>query len=236
MNQQRIIRLALVVALIAAIAVALTYRDQFTVETIRAELDAFGVFAPLVFIAAYAVGAVVFLPGSVFTLAAGVLFGPWWGTLYALLGATAGATVAFFVARYVASEWVANKTGGRLKRLIDGVEREGWRFVALTRLVPLFPFNLLNYALGLTRIPALHYVVASFICMAPGAFAYAWIGHAGAKAVAGGEGTIQAILIALGVFAAVAFLPRLIKRFRGGDPEPVPATTETDTEQGEQNP
>jgi uncharacterized membrane protein YdjX (TVP38/TMEM64 family) len=98
------------------------------------------------------------------------------------------------------------------------VEREGWRFVALTRLVPLFPFNLLNYALGLTRIPALQYVLASFVCMAPATFAYTWIGHAGAKAIAGGEGAVQAILIALGVFAAVAFLPRLVKRVRGNDP------------------
>lgn len=218
MSLRLVLRILLLVLLLAAIAVAVANRDQFTVAMIRERLDSLGALAPLVFMAAYAVAAVLFLPGSVFTIASGVLFGPWLGTVYSLLGATTGATAAFFIARYLASDWVAAKTGGRLRRLVDGVEKEGWRFVALTRLVPLFPFNLLNYALGLTRIPWLQYVLATLVCMAPGALAYTWIGHAGAKAVAGGRGTIQAVLIALGLLAAVAFLPRLVKRLRGGDP------------------
>ena len=68
---------------------------------------------------------------------------------------------------------------------IAGVEAEGWRFVAFVRLVPLFPFNLLNYALGLTRIPLAHYVLASLVCMAPGTIAYTWLGYAGREALAG---------------------------------------------------
>jgi uncharacterized membrane protein YdjX (TVP38/TMEM64 family) len=218
MNSHVVLRIAMLVLLVAVAVLAVAWRDQFTVEALRTRIDALGAWAPLVFVAAYALGAVLFLPGSVFTIAGGVLFGPWLGTLLNLIGATLGATAAFFIARYLASDWVAARAGGRLGKLIHGVEREGWRFVALTRLVPLFPFNLLNYALGLTRIPALQYVLASFVCMAPGALAYTWIGHAGAKAVAGGEGTLQAVLIALGVFAAVAFLPRLVKRVRGSYP------------------
>jgi hypothetical protein len=77
---------------------------------------------------------------------------------------------------------VARKAGGRAKQLIDGVEQEGWRFVAFVRLVPLFPFNLLNYALGLTRIPFPAYVIASWLFMLPGAFAYTWLGFAGREA------------------------------------------------------
>lgn len=89
------------------------------------------------------------------------------------------AAVAFLPA------WIFTVTaGGMVKRVIVGVEREGWRFVAFTRLVPLFPFNLFNYALGLTRIPLLHYVAATLVCMIPGALAYVWIGHAGAQAIA----------------------------------------------------
>ncbi len=218
MNTRLVLRIVLLVLLVAAAVLAIAYRDQFTVEALRARIDVLGAWAPLAFVAVYALGAVLFLPGLVFTIAGGVLFGPWLGTLLNLIGATLGATAAFFIARYLASDWVAPRAGGRLGKLIHGVEREGWRFVALTRLVPLFPFNLLNYALGLTRIPAVQYVLASFVCMAPGAFAYTWIGHAGATAVAGGEGTVRAILIALGVFAAVAFLPRLVKRVRGSDP------------------
>lgn len=102
-----------------------------------------------------------------------------------------------------------------MRRLIDGVEAEGWRFVAFVRLVPLFPFNLTNYALGLTRIGLVPYAVASFICMAPGAVAYTWLGHAGREALAGDASAIRYGLLALGLLAAIAFLPRLIKRLRG---------------------
>ena len=78
-----------------------------------------------------------------------------------LAGATLGATFAFLIARYIAGDWVARKAGGLLKRLVDGVEAEGWRFVAFVRLVPLFPFNLSTMSLGLTRIPLHQYVLAT---------------------------------------------------------------------------
>jgi rhodanese-related sulfurtransferase len=99
-------------------------------------------------------------------------------------------------------------------RLIEGVEAEGWRFVAFVRLVPLFPFNLLNYALGLTRISTTQYVVASFICMLPGTLAFTWLGHAGRQALAGDAAAIRYGLIGLGALATVAFLPRLFRRAR----------------------
>lgn len=89
-----------------------------------------------------------------------------------------------------------HKTGGRLKQLKEDIESEGWRFVAFVRLVPLFPFNLLNYALGLTRIKLWHYIIASYICMLPGAIAYTYLGYAGREAIAGSEGLIQKGLIA----------------------------------------
>jgi len=127
-----------------------------------------------------------------------------------LTAATAGAMLSFLVARYLASEWVAKKAGGRLKQIVSGVENEGWRFVAFTRLVPLFPFNLLNYALGLTRIPFVQYSIATAICMLPGAVAYTWLGYAGKEAIAGGEGAVQKIMLAIALLTVVSFLPRLI--------------------------
>ena len=162
----------------------------------------------------YALATVLFLPGALLTLAGGALFGPVLGTLYSLTSATLGATLAFAIARYLASGWVARKAGGWTRQIIDGVEREGWRFVAFVRLVPLLPFNLLNYALGLTRIRLLHYVVASYVFMLPGALAYSYLGYAGREAIAGGEGMIQKSLLAIALLGAVAFLPRLIKRVR----------------------
>lgn len=135
-----------------------------------------------------AVVAVLFLPGSVVTLVGGALFGPVWGTLWNLTGATIGASLAFLISRYLGADWVSRRAGPRMKRLDDGVSAEGWRFVAFVRLVPVFPFNLLNYALGLTRIPFVAYVLATWVFMLPGAIAYTWLGYAGREALAGGEG------------------------------------------------
>jgi uncharacterized membrane protein YdjX (TVP38/TMEM64 family)/rhodanese-related sulfurtransferase len=216
MNNNRLIRILLLLGLLAGVVLAIIYRDQFDAAALEAWVRDAGPVAPLLFILIYALAAVLFLPGSVLTLAGGALFGPVLGTFYNLTGATLGATLAFLIARYLASDWVANKTGGRVKQLINGVEGEGWRFVAFVRLVPLFPFNLLNYALGLTRLRLLHYIIATYIFMLPGAIAYTYLGYAGREAVAGGEGMIQKVLLALALLAVVAFLPRLIGNLRRG--------------------
>lgn len=207
-------RLALAVALTAGLVLAFFYRHELTGEALQQWLAHAGAWASASFVGIYAVATVLFFPGSILTLAAGAVFGPVLGTLCSLSGATLGATLAFLIARYFASDWVARTSGGRLKQLIEGVEAEGWRFVAFVRLVPLFPFNLANYALGLTRVPLLAYVVASFVFMLPGALAYAWLGHAGRAVVDGNEGAIRSALLALAFLAAVAFLPRLVRRYR----------------------
>ena len=210
----KISRFLLLAIVIGGIAAAVAYRDVFDASSLEGWVKNAGVAGPILFMLIYAVGAVFFLPGSVLTLAGGALFGPVLGTFYNLTGATIGATLAFLVARYLASDWVEQKTGGRLKQLKKGVEGEGWRFVAFVRLVPLFPFNLLNYALGLTRIRLSHYIIASYLCMLPGGIAYTYLGYAGREAVAGGESLIQKGLLALALMAVVAFLPRLIGRLR----------------------
>lgn len=214
MKSTSIIRITVFVFLIVGIVTAVAYRKQFNFAALEGWLASAGVMAPLLFIGIYAISTVLLMPGSVLTIAGGVLFGPVWGTFYNLTGATIGATMAFLIARYLASDLVSRKTGGWLSRLVEGVEAEGWRFVAFVRLVPLFPFSLLNYALGLTRIRLFHYVITSYICMLPGAIAYTYLGYAGRNAVTGGEGTIQKALLGLGLLAFVAFLPRLIKRLR----------------------
>ncbi len=201
--------------LVAAVIAAWSGRDALTPAALADALQRLGAFAPLLFVLLYALGTVLFLPGIVLTLAGGILFGPAWGTLYNLTGATLGATLAFLLARHLAGDWVRRRSGPRLRRLIEGVEAEGWRFVAFTRLMPLFPFNLLNYALGLTRIPLGQYVLASALCMFPGAIAYTWLGYAGSEAAAGSEDWVQKLLLALALLAAAGFLPRLVRRLRG---------------------
>ncbi len=214
-------RLFAALLLAVAVALALVYRDRLDAAALTAWVSGAGAAGPLVFIGIYALATVLFLPGSVLTLAGGALFGPLWGTLYNLTGATLGAVFAFLVARYLAGEWVQARAKGLLARLVQGVEAEGWRFVAFTRLVPLFPFNLLNYALGLTRIPFLPYLLATLVFMLPGAVAYTYLGFAGREAVAGGEDLIRKGLIALALLAAVAFLPRLVARLRQGPMLPI---------------
>lgn len=198
------------------IAVVLTWlnRDQLTAEALTAWIEHRGYWGPAVFIGVYTIAPALFLPGAVLTLAGGALFGPLTGAVFSLIGATIGATVAFLIARYVAAEWVERRVSGRLQEIKEGVEREGWRFVAFVRLVPLFPFNLLNYALGLTRLSVQTFALTSFVTMAPGAFAYAYLGDAGREAVGGGPDLVRKGLLALALLAAVALLPSLIRRWR----------------------
>jgi len=216
-------RAAILVVLAVGIGLAVMYRDLFNVERVTDWVEAAGIWAPLLFMLAYVVATVFFLPGLVFTIAGGALFGPVWGTLINLTGATIGAILAFIIARYVAGDWVRQKTGGKLQKLMDGVADEGWRFVAFVRLVPLFPFNMLNYALGLTPIRLAHYAIATYIFMLPGAAAYTYVGFAGREALAGGESVIQHALLALALLAVVAFLPRIVKSVRN---KPIPGEEE----------
>jgi uncharacterized membrane protein YdjX (TVP38/TMEM64 family)/rhodanese-related sulfurtransferase len=212
-------RLILVLGLAGAIAWAFLNREQLDTASLQTQIQSLGFWAPLGFIALFALATVLFLPGAMFGLAGGALFGPLWGSAWNLIGATLGATLAFLAARYVASDWVARRSGGRLKQLIEGVEAEGWRFVAFVRLVPLFPFNLLNYALGLTRIRLGPYVLTSLLAMAPGTVAYTWLGHAGRQAAVGGDAGIRNLIFALALLALVAFLPRLLRRLRQTGPK-----------------
>ncbi|MBU0498815.1 MAG: VTT domain-containing protein [Gammaproteobacteria bacterium] len=217
MERNKLLRWGGLVLLAGAIVLALIYRDRLDAAELERLVAGAGVAGPLLFMLIYALATVLFLPGSVLTLAGGALFGPVLGTFYNLTGATAGAVLAFLAARFFAAGWVERKAGGRLKQLKEGVEAEGWRFVAFVRLVPLFPFNLLNYALGLTRIPLGQYLVASYLFMLPGALGYTYLGYAGREALAGGEGLIQKGLLALALLGGVAFLPRLAGRMRRGD-------------------
>ena len=217
-----ILRPVLVASLAAAIIWLGFHRELLQPATVERELQRFGAWAPILFLLLYTLATVLFVPGSLLTVAGGALFGSIWGTLWNLSGATLGATLAFLVARYLASDWVAARSGERLGRLMRGVEEEGWRFVAFVRLLPLFPFNLVNYAFGLTRIRLGDYVLASFVCMAPGALAYTYLGYAGREAASGQAGAIRKALLALALLAIVAFLPRLVRRVSGqrfADPE-----------------
>ncbi len=137
-----------------------------------------GPAGPLIFIGIYIVAPVLFLPGVILSIGAGTIFGVVAGSIYVSIGATLGATCAFVVGRYAAREWVAARLEGNPKfQAIDrAVAREGWKIVGLARLSPLFPFNLLNYAFGLTDIRLRDYFFATWLGMIPGIVMYVYLG------------------------------------------------------------
>jgi uncharacterized membrane protein YdjX (TVP38/TMEM64 family) len=204
----------LLFSLILAILLFSQGRNWQDIETFKALIKDAGVIAPLLFIALYTLATIAFFPGSVLTLAGGILFGPLLGILYNLCGAILGSFIAFLIARYLAADWVESKARGRLRRVKQGIENEGWRFVAFVRLVPIFPFNLMNYLLGLTRIPLSHYLITTAIAMLPGAVAYTYLGYAGREIAAGEDQVIQKALIGLALLACVVFLPKIFARIR----------------------
>jgi uncharacterized membrane protein YdjX (TVP38/TMEM64 family) len=213
-SKANVFRILALLMLMAAIVWTRMHRAQFHEVALESRLRNLGWWAPAAFIAYYALATALFFPGSLLTLLGGAIFGPLWGTLWNLCGATVGAGLAFLIARYTAADWIRRMAGARLNRLLAGVEEEGWRFVAFVRLVPLFPFNLLNYALGLTKIDFTTYLLTSAICMIPGALAYTWLGYAGRQAAAGDAAAIRSGMLAIALVAAVTFAARLLRRRR----------------------
>ncbi|MEP7031829.1 MAG: TVP38/TMEM64 family protein [Pseudolabrys sp.] len=208
--------LAGVVMLVFAGAAALVWAFDgvMSSDALVAKVASLGWWAPICFVLLYGIATVVMIPGSIFDLAGGALFGAYFGSLVNLTGGSLGAALAFLVGRYVARDWVEGRAGRRVQRVIRSVDEEGWRFVAFVRLVPIFPYNILNYLLGLTRIPFLHYMLATVAFMAPSTLAYTWIGVASREAIAGNTDNIYYALVALGLLGAMLLLPRFYKRMK----------------------
>ncbi len=188
---------------------------------LREWIQSLGAFGPAIFAGLYVLGVVVGIPGLALTVAAGGLFGSWLGIILVSLAATIGASFSFLIARYFAREAVAHWLSKRekFKKLDVMTEEHGAMIVAITRLIPIFPFNLLNYAFGLTKIPFWTYVFWSWLCMLPGTVLY----------VVGVDAVIQLIVqrkvpwTLLGVIASVGVLLAVLVKFahrkiKGGDP------------------
>jgi uncharacterized membrane protein YdjX (TVP38/TMEM64 family) len=150
-------------------------------------IQSLGAVGAIAFIGLYAIATVLFVPGSILTLGAGVVFGVLTGSIYVLIGATIGATLAFLVGRYLARGWVSKRIAGhdKFSAIDTAIAQEGLKIVLLTRLSPVFPFVLLNYALGITQVSLRDYVLGC-VGMIPGTVMYVYIGS-----LAGSLATIQ---------------------------------------------
>ncbi|HKD69427.1 MAG TPA: TVP38/TMEM64 family protein [Candidatus Binataceae bacterium] len=169
--------LIVVMLFVAYLAVKLFVAEDLLKSTLR-WIGGLGPVGPLIFIGLYIVAPILFFPGVILSIGAGTVFGLLAGSIYVSIGATLGATCAFLVGRYVAREWIAAKLQGNAKfKAVDrAVAREGWKIVGLARLSPLFPFNLLNYAFGLTDISLRDYFFATWVGMIPGIVMYVYLG------------------------------------------------------------
>lgn len=206
-------------ALVAVIALMkytglFQYVSMQNIMNLKAWINGLGAIGPLVYILLFVCASLFFLPGLPVAILGGLAFGPVMGTVWASIGSTAGAALAFLVARYVAREMVEGwaQANPVFKRIDDGVAAQGWRMLMITRLVPVFPFNLQNYAYGLTKISFPTYVLVSWICMLPGAIAFTFMGGA----IVSGEGNLGRTFMYLGigavVFVLLSLIPGWIKR------------------------
>jgi uncharacterized membrane protein YdjX (TVP38/TMEM64 family) len=183
-------------------------------KALQAWIRGLGYWGPLVFILLYAVTTVAALPGSVMSVFAGAVFGPVIGVVAVIFGATLGAGLAFLVARYFAREavssWLSSKE--KFRQLDDLTEKQGAIMVAVTRLVPLFPFNLLNYGFGLTKVPFWTYVGWSFLCMLPGTVLYVVGASAVTEALAEGRIPWVLVVVVAVILVIITFLAKAARK------------------------
>ena len=211
------IGLALLTIVVVAQITGLTgYVSLDSLSRLRDWINGFGAVAPIVFIIVYVIAVVTFLPATPLTLLAGLVFGAVWGTVWAWIGATLGATLAFLVGRYAArglvESWAANNE--RIKQLDEGVEKHGWRMLLITRLVPVFPFSLQNYAYGITKVGLGTYVLLTAVCIVPGVIAYTFAGGSLAAASEDLTKTFIYLGIAAVFFVLVSLVPTWIRKKR----------------------
>jgi uncharacterized membrane protein YdjX (TVP38/TMEM64 family) len=199
---------ALIVVVVAALVAARYLGLGDRLGELRSWIVSLGPLGPAVFVLIYVAAVVAALPGSAVTVLAGAIFGSVTGVVLVSIGSTVGAGLAFLISRYFARDAVASWLGKNEKfaRLDDMTKRHGAAIVALTRLVPIFPFNLLNYGFGLTGVPFSTYLFWSWLCMLPGTVLYVAGADAVAKAVSDGKvpwALVGAVAVAAAVLAAL---------------------------------
>lgn len=192
--------------------------DLSHLAAVRRSVEAYGTLGPVIFVGGYVFAEVLFVPALPLTLLGGLAFGPIWGAVYVAIAATASAGAAFLIGRYLlrglVDAWVA--ANPRLRRIDAAVARHGWRILILTRLVPLFPFNLQNYAYGLTRIGFWTYLALSAVGILPATVAYTFAAGALAEDGASLHRTLTYLAVAAVLIIALSLAPAWFRSRRDG--------------------
>jgi uncharacterized membrane protein YdjX (TVP38/TMEM64 family) len=201
------VAIALTVFLLSVISPLLPLKQA--IKVVSDWVEHLGALGFLAYVGIYALGTVLFVPGSVLTIASGLFFGLGLGTLAAWLGAVLGATFAFLIARHLARRKIEEKIKGnqKFKAIDDAIGKQGWKIIGLLRLSPLIPFNASNYFYGVTGIKFWPYLLATGSGMLPGTLLYVYLGAAGKAGIDGSktqQGTLEHVFFGIGLVATVA--------------------------------
>ena len=194
-------------------------KDYLTAEQLGRFLDAAGIWAPLVFIAIYAVGVCLFLPGTLLTGLGAAIFGAYWGFLWVWIGAMLGASAAFIIGRTLGREFAASLIGNKLKKYDDAIARNGFATVLYLRLV-YFPFTPMNFGMGLTRVGFWDYFWGTGLGIIVGTFIFTFfIGTLKDVWTSGNWGELISfkVFFSIALFVFSFFIPKIIKRFQSED-------------------
>lgn len=206
--------LLLLVGLVACGAVLVAVRqsgvaDAFSPTALRETILSYGIWAPLIYIGFYILACILFFPASPLTLVGGAVFGPLYGTLYTIAGATVGATCAFIIARYFSQNFMqggTSKIAQQLHVYDEKIAKHGFLTVLFLRFVPLFPFNGMNVALGLTKVSLRDYTLGTLLGIIPGTFVYVYFGNSLASL------DVKKIVIALVLVGVLSFVGYTVKK------------------------
>lgn len=163
----------------------------------------FGRWAPLIFILAYTLRPLLFLPSGAFAITAGLIFGTVLGTIYTIIGSVSGSCLAFLIARKLGRNWVEHRFGNRIERLRQVTGQSWFRLTLFLRMVPLVPFDVVNYGAGVTGMPFRDYLLATIIGVTPASFAFVYFGDSLAVA------DMRRIMLAASLLALVVGIPLL---------------------------
>lgn len=227
LRRKRYLRLVSGTALVLCLAIIARRYQIPSCANIQSAIHEVGVLAPALFLVGYVLGTVAFFPGVLLTLIGGLAFGPWWGTLLVSVASLSGAVASFVIGRYLARDVVEALLARQpwFKSLSEGIQRGGFSFVLFVRLVPLFPFNALNYACGVLPLRLRDFFIGSLVGMLPATFAYVYLGAAGCRLIdvsLGGrlslwdmpEDIRKSLFIAVGLLGLLSVSPVLLKVLR----------------------
>lgn len=192
-------------------------KNYLTAQALGAFLETAGIWAPVVFMAIYAVGVCLFVPGTLLTGLGAAIFGPYWGFVYVWFGAMAGSSAAFVIGRTLGREFAAGLIGNKLKKYDDAIERNGFATVLYLRLV-YFPFTPMNFGMGLTKVRFWDYFMGTGLGIIVGTFIFTFfIGTLKEVWSTGDWGQLISfkVFFSIGLFVFSFFIPKIIKKVKG---------------------